>query len=54
MAKMLVAGGNVLLLVEPEGLGKHTEDTRPASPSCTLVLRKPDGDDTAESDAYLI
>ena len=40
--------------VEPEGLGKHTEDTRPASPSYALVLRKPDGDDAAKGDADLI
>ena len=40
--------------IEPEGLGKHAEDTRPPSPSCTFVLRKPDRDDAAKGDADLI
>ena len=40
--------------VEPKRLGKHPEDAGPPSPSCTLVLRKPDGDDAAKGDADLI
>ena len=40
--------------VEPKGLGKHPKDTRPPSPSCTLVLRKPDRDDAAKGHADLI
>jgi len=40
--------------VEPKRLAKHPENTCPTSPSFTLVLRKPDRNDAAQSDADLI
>src|SRR5262245_13584205 len=40
--------------VEPKRLGNHPENTRQSPPRRTLILRKPDCDDTAKRDAYLI
>src|SRR5262245_51666458 len=40
--------------VEPKRLTKDPADAGPSSPAFTLVLRKPDRDDPAKSDADLI
>jgi len=40
--------------VEPKGLSKHAEDTRPPPPPDAFVLCQPDGDDAAKGDADLV
>jgi hypothetical protein len=40
--------------VEPKGLSKHPEDTRPPAPGFAFVLRKPNRNDAAKGNADLI